>query len=74
MRRHVTLIAALAIAASACAGASPGSTEQAPATAAASSSGETRAAPAFTLALAEGGEYVLSEDANPVYMIFWAEW
>ncbi len=31
-------------------------------------------APDFTLALGEGGEFALSEEALPVYMVFWAEW
>jgi hypothetical protein len=28
----------------------------------------------FTLALEPSGEFVLSAEAKPVYMIFWAEW
>jgi hypothetical protein len=31
-------------------------------------------APDFTLALGGGGEFALSEEAKPVYMVFWAEW
>lgn len=31
-------------------------------------------APDFTLALADGTEFVLSEEQKPVYMVFWAEW
>ena len=31
-------------------------------------------APDFTLALGQGGEFTLSEESKPVYMIFWAEW
>ncbi|MGF1665832.1 MAG: hypothetical protein ACFCVC_06130 [Acidimicrobiia bacterium] len=31
-------------------------------------------APDFTLPLGEGGEFALSEEALPVYMVFWAEW
>ena len=31
-------------------------------------------APDFTLALGEGGEFALAEEALPVYMVFWAEW
>lgn len=32
------------------------------------------AAPDFTLALGDGGTFVLSEEARPVYLVFWAEW
>ena len=32
------------------------------------------AAPDFTLALGEGGEFVLSAETRPVYLVFWAEW
>ena len=35
---------------------------------------EGPAAPDFTLALEPSGEFVLSEEVKPVYMIFWAEW
>jgi hypothetical protein len=31
-------------------------------------------APDFTLALADGTDFVLSEEQKPVYMVFWAEW
>jgi hypothetical protein len=31
-------------------------------------------APDFTLALGQGGEFTLSEEQKPVYMVFWAEW
>lgn len=31
-------------------------------------------APDFTLALGEGGEFTLSDEQKPVYMVFWAEW
>ena len=31
-------------------------------------------APDFTLALGDGGEFALSEEALPVYMVFGAEW
>jgi hypothetical protein len=31
-------------------------------------------APDFTMALADGGTFTLSEQAMPVYMIFWADW
>lgn len=32
------------------------------------------AAPDFTLALADGSTFVLSEADKPVYLVFWAEW
>jgi hypothetical protein len=31
-------------------------------------------APDFTLGLGDGGTFVLSEEARPVYLVFWAEW
>jgi hypothetical protein len=31
-------------------------------------------APDFTLELAGGDSYTLSEGAKPVYLVFWAEW
>lgn len=31
-------------------------------------------APDFTLALSDGESFTLSEQAMPVYMIFWADW
>lgn len=31
-------------------------------------------APDFSLALSDGGEFVLSAEQKPVYMVFWAEW
>lgn len=30
--------------------------------------------PDFTLALGDGGTFVLSQEARPVYLVFWAEW
>lgn len=32
------------------------------------------AAPDFTLALGDGGTFMLSAETRPVFMIFWAEW
>lgn len=32
------------------------------------------AAPDFALDLGNGGTFVLSEEARPVFMVFWAEW
>ena len=31
-------------------------------------------APDFSLALADGTEFILSAEQKPVYMVFWAEW
>lgn len=31
-------------------------------------------APDFTLELGNGGTFVLSEEARPVFLVFWAEW
>ena len=31
-------------------------------------------APDFTMTLGDGGSFTLSEEAKPVYMIFWADW
>jgi hypothetical protein len=31
-------------------------------------------APDFALGLGDGGTFVLSEEARPVYLVFWAEW
>ena len=28
----------------------------------------------FSLALGDGGEFSLSDEQKPVYMVFWAEW
>lgn len=33
-----------------------------------------RDAPDFALALGQGGEFRLSDEERPVYMVFWAEW
>jgi hypothetical protein len=35
---------------------------------------EGPAAPDFTLALGDGGDFTLSVEQKPVYLIFWAEW
>jgi hypothetical protein len=31
-------------------------------------------APDFSLVLADGATYTLSEEVRPVYLVFWAEW
>lgn len=35
---------------------------------------EGPAAPDFSLVLADGSTFTLSEGSKPVYMVFWAEW
>jgi hypothetical protein len=35
---------------------------------------EGRDAPDFALALGQGGDFTLSSETKPVYMVFWAEW
>lgn len=35
---------------------------------------ESPSAPDFALELGGGGTFVLSEEARPVFMVFWAEW
>lgn len=54
----------------------PGSTSVAasPTTSAPEADSEAVLAPDFTLALGEGGEFVLSAETKPVYLVFWAEW
>jgi len=51
----------------------PGSSTTAPAGSSSTTSGR-QVAPDFTLELGDGGEFVLSEGAKPVYLVFWAEW
>lgn len=56
----------------------PGSNEGSSTTSSSTSSStvtEARdTAPDFTLALGSGETFVLSEEARPVYLVFWAEW
>jgi len=105
MQRLLLLIAALALFAAACAGATveesfeelpgnesppetstsvappddvPGtedaSSEYPPADEPSNQPPEGPDAPDFTLALEPSGEFVLSQEVKPVYLIFWAEW
>ncbi|MGA7272458.1 MAG: hypothetical protein WB239_15410 [Acidimicrobiia bacterium] len=39
-----------------------------------SSTTAVRTAPDFTLQLGDGGQFVLSEETRPVFLVFWAEW
>lgn len=82
---RTAILVAFVLAAAACGGAAdPGSAgtvvSNAPAVedAAASDGGgerpDGRPAPDFTLALGQGGDFTLSSEQKPVYMVFWAEW
>ncbi len=86
MTRTVALavVAALCLAACGDSVTSAGVTASPPSTEGSSSSSSTSAsstvteagdaAPDFTLGLGDGGTFVLSEEARPVYLVFWAEW
>lgn len=39
-----------------------------------STTAPTDPAPDFTLELGNGGTFLLSQEARPVFMVFWAEW
>jgi hypothetical protein len=60
--------------------AGPGTSTEPPATTTTTGSEVTETtsdrplAPDFTLELGDGGVYTLSEGAQPVYLVFWAEW
>ena len=80
MRRTMLLVIVLiGLIAAACGGSEGGaSSTVAPDTTAPPAGGGTiegPAAPDFTLALGTGSDsFTLSEEAKPVYMVFWAEW
>ncbi|GMQ94038.1 MAG: hypothetical protein BMS9Abin12_1520 [Acidimicrobiia bacterium] len=84
MKRILLVVAALGLVASACSGSSVdesdapavenSNSDTVEATTASNSKPEGRTAPDFVLALEPSGEFVLSQEAKPVYMIFWAEW
>jgi len=77
MNRLVLILMAFGLVAAACSGAADGSSDSGTVN---ESSTEAKAAPEeppapdFTLALEPSGEFVLSQEVKPVYMIFWAEW
>lgn len=54
----------------------PSNPDSAPATTSPAAEPPPEGPPArdFTLALEPTGEFVLSQEVKPVYMIFWAEW
>lgn len=58
-----TLAALLVILVVACGGSEPGVTTR-----------PADVAPDFSLPLGDGGTFVLSEEARPVFLVFWAEW
>lgn len=80
MRRTMLLVIVLiGLIAAACGGSEGGaSSTVAPNTTVPPADGgaiEGPAAPDFTLALGTGSDsFTLSEEAKPVYMVFWAEW
>jgi hypothetical protein len=63
--RRVFLLALVAIIAAACSAADSASTTAADG---------GKAAPDFSLELGDGSTFTLSEEARPVFMVFWAEW
>lgn len=63
--RRLFLLALIALIAVAC------STDDSVSTTA--TDGDT-VAPDFSLALGDGSTFTLSEEARPVFMVFWAEW
>ncbi len=86
MRRASLLIAVFALVAAACSGGGDetpstsdgGSVTTSPVTTSPIGDAASRVdgppAPDFTLALGDGGEFSLSAEQKPVYVIFWAEW
>ena len=67
--RAVTWIAVLLVAGLGFAACSGGTTVEEVA-----ASTEDGLAPDFSLELADGGEFVLSAQTKPTYLVFWAEW
>ena len=79
MRRTLLLVIVLVgLLASACGSSDGSSTTAAPDASAPPTDGgaiEGPAAPDFTLTLGTGSDtFTLSDEAKPVYMVFWAEW
>jgi cytochrome oxidase Cu insertion factor (SCO1/SenC/PrrC family) len=54
--------------------AAPSATTTAPEAAPQAPATEGPAAPDFSLDLADGSQFVLSDEQKPVYLVFWAEW
>lgn len=78
MRRILLLVASLALVAAACSSANvadaPSDTAPSASDGAQQDQPDGPLAPDFTLALQPTGEFVLSQEVKPVYMVFWAEW
>jgi len=76
VRRILLLVAALGLVAAACS--SPDVVDTSPPTSGVDGAQQDQPdgplAPDFTLALQPTGEFVLSQEVKPVYMVFWAEW
>jgi len=68
------LLLVLGLLAAACGSTAPTATTPSTAAATAAPSVDGPPAPDFTLALGNGGEFTLSRESKPVYMVFWAEW
>ena len=74
MNRLLMILVAFALLVAACSGAAA---DKGPDSDNATDAKEVLDAPPakdFTLALEPSGEFVLSREAKPVYMVFWAEW
>jgi len=68
------LLLAVALVVAACGGAAAPTTTAVEAAPSAAERPEGRRAPDFELQLGQGGVFALSDEQNPVYMVFWAEW
>ena len=77
MNRLILIFVAFALVVAACSGAADETSDSGTANESsteAEAAPEEPTAPDFTLALEPSGEFVLSQEVKPVYMIFWAEW
>ena len=74
--RALTLISAVLMLLTACAGADEASSQSSVATveAGAAATSDAPAAPDFELELGDGETFRLAEETKPVFLVFWAEW
>jgi hypothetical protein len=70
MNRLIMMLVAFALLVGACSGAADETSD----VGTAGAESEKSTAPDFTLSLEPSGEFVLSQEVKPVYMVFWAEW